>query len=121
MEIEEYTENLEPHQRKVIHFLHELIVENPGMELKKKFNLPFYYRKSWICYFTILKNGTVEWAFTRGNELSNDNEFLKSRGRKQVSSIEFSSVEEIDVSQAKACLHEALLLDEQVPYSAKKS
>lgn len=120
MEIEEYTENLENHQKEVIHFLHEMITENPGIELKRKFKLPFDYRKSWICYFTILKNGTVEWAFTRGNELSNENGYLKSRGRKQVSSVEFSYVSEIDVAKAKACLQEALLLDEQVPYSVKK-
>lgn len=120
MEIEEYTESLQPHQKQVIYLLHEMIMDNPEMELKRKFKLPFYYRKSWICYFTILKNGAVEWAFTRGNELSNDNDYLKSRGRKQVSSVEFSSVNEIDISKAKACLHEALLLDERIPYSIKK-
>lgn len=121
MQIEEFTEILTDEQTAVVMSLHHLISENPGIELKKKFNLPFYYRKSWICYFYIMKDGKVEWAFTRGNELSNEVDFLRSRGRKQVMSVEFGSVSDIDLYQARMCLQEALLLDEHVPYSVKNN
>jgi hypothetical protein len=120
MEIEEFTENLDDRQKAVVMTLHNLIVENPGVVLKKKFNLPFYYRKSWICYFYIMKDGKVEWAFTRGNELSNQDVYLSARGRKQVKSKEFEEAKDIDIAKARMCLQEAILLDDHVPYNVKK-
>jgi len=121
MVIEEFTENLNEEQKAIVMSLHALIIENPGIQLKKKFKLPFYYRKTWICYFFMMKDGRVEWAFTRGNELSNEDGFLSSRGRKQVMSKEFGKVSEIDFSKARALIQEAILLDEHVPYTFKKN
>ncbi|MCZ4409674.1 hypothetical protein O3Q51_12700 [Cryomorphaceae bacterium 1068] len=95
-------------------------METPAIEVKRRWNLPFYYRKSWICYFNILKNGNMEWAFTRGNELSNEDNWLEARGRKQIFSVNFATVDDIDMQLAKVTLQEALLLDEHVPYSAGK-
>lgn len=62
----------------------------------------------------------MEWAFTRGNELSNQENWLESKGRKQIYSVGFESVNNINMQLAKVTLQEALLLDEHVPYSVKK-
>ena len=121
MQISDYLYHLTSKQAGIVQFLHDLIMENPTIEVKRRWNLPFYYRKSWICYFNILKNGNVEWAFTRGNELSNENQWLEARGRKQIYSVNFASVHDIELQLAKITLQEALLLDEHVPYSVKKN
>ena len=121
MQISDYLYQLTSKQAGIVQFLHDLIMENPTIEVKRRWNLPFYYRKSWICYFNILKNGNVEWAFTRGNELSNENQWLEARGRKQIYSVNFASVHDIELQLAKITLQEALLLDEHVPYSVKKN
>ena len=121
MDIHSFTSELNTKQASSILLLHDLIMENPGLEIKKRWKLPFYFRKSWICYFNILKNGDVEWAFVRGNELSNELGWIEDRGRKQICSVSFSGPEDIDVTKANTYLQEALLLDEHVKYSIRKS
>ncbi|MGB6036419.1 MAG: hypothetical protein WBG42_09120 [Cryomorphaceae bacterium] len=121
MLISDYLYKLTSEQAGIVQCLHDLIMETPAIEVKRRWNLPFYYRKSWICYFNILKNGNVEWAFTRGNELSNEDLWLEARGRKQIYSVNFASVEDIDMQLARVTFQEALLLDEHVPYSVKKN
>ncbi len=121
MQISDYLYKLTSEQAGIVQCLHDLIMETPAIEVKRRWHLPFYYRKSWICYFNILKNGNVEWAFTRGNELSNEDQWLEARGRKQIYSVNFASVQDIDLQLARVTLQEALLLDEHVPYSVKKN
>src|SRR6056297_1466917 len=101
MQISEYLYNLTSKQAAIVHCLHDLIMETPAVEVKRRWNLPFYYRKSWVCYFNILKDGNVEWAFTRGNELSNQDNWLNAKGRKQIYSVSFESVLDIDMELAK--------------------
>jgi hypothetical protein len=120
MQISDYLYDLTSEQAGIVQCLHELIMETPAIELKRRWNLPFYYRKSWICYFNILRNGNVEWAFTRGNELSNRDHWLEARGRKQIYSVSFATVDEIDMQLSRVTLQEALLLDEHVPYRLRK-
>lgn len=117
MDIHSFTSDLNAKQSNTIMLLHNMIMENPGLEIKKRWKLPFYFRKSWICYFNILKNGEVEWAFVRGNELSNELGWLEDRGRKQIYSVSFSGPEDIDMTKANIYFQEALLLDEHVKYT----
>ncbi len=121
MQIADYSYSLNPSQKAIIRCLHDLIMENPGIELKERYKLPFYYRKTWICYFSATKSGNIEWAFTRGNEMSNGTELLHDRGRKQVKSVIFSSVSQVDIAECRTYLQEALLLDEHIPYSVRKN
>jgi hypothetical protein len=69
----------------------------------------------------MLKNGIVAWAFTRGNELSNVDQWLDARGRKQIYIVNFESINAIDLQMAKVHLQEAILLDEHVSYSVRKN
>jgi len=121
MQISDYLYKLTSEQAGIVQCLHDLIMETPGIEVKRRWNLPFYFRKSWICYFNVLKNGNVEWAFTRGNELSNEAQWLEARGRKQIYSVDFAAVGDIDMQLAKVTLQEALLLDEHVSYSVRNN
>ncbi len=110
----------EGEQKIILVTLHEWILDHPGTHVKSSYGLPFYYGKSWICYLNPLKKGGVEWAFTRGNELSDTSNLLESKGRKQVKSISFIKPSDIDLEAIKYILQEAILLDNAVPYASKR-
>lgn len=107
-------------QRALLQYLHRLLCEQPGLSAKIRYKIPFYYRKSWVCYLNPVKNKGIELAFLRGNELSNEQGLLGFRGRKQVSGIIFYQLHEIPEEAVREIVQEALLLDEEVPYAAKR-
>ena len=115
--VEDYILNFEGEQKEIMLFFHSLLTEEFNLTPRFQYNLPFYYRKSWICYLFPTKKGLIELAFTRGRELSNTQGLLKSRGRKMVSSIEFKELNDIPVKEIREVIHEAIILDETVPYS----
>jgi len=120
-EVEGFIHQYEGEQREVMLFLHSLLEQELNLISKLQYKIPFYYRKSWICYMNPLKNGAVEFAFTRGNELSNSQGLLIDKGRKQVSSVEFKKVADIPDESLNEVIHEAILLDETVPYASKRN
>ena len=65
-------------------------------------------------------NKTIEFAFVRGNELSNEQGLLDSKGRKQVYSVEFKQVKDIPQQTINEIIQEAILLDETIPYESKR-
>ena len=105
-------------QQEVLQYLHNLLVSFPDIEPKLRYRVPFYYRKSWICYLNPKKTG-IELCFLRGNELSNSQGLLDARDRKQVSGIIFEKVADIPTETLLDILQEAFLLDETVPYQSK--
>ncbi|OWY20523.1 DUF1801 domain-containing protein [Sphingobacteriales bacterium UPWRP_1] len=107
-------------QREVMLYLHRLFTGFPGVVGKITYKIPFYYRKTWVCYLNPTKSGAIELGFTRGAELQNENGLLNAKGRKQVSSVTYASVADINEEALLQVLQEALLLDEKVPYSVKK-
>ena len=119
-EVEDYIYNFDNSQRKIMLYIHRLLSVELNLTDKLRFKIPFYYRKSWICYLNPNKNGTIEFAFLRGNELSNSQNLLDSKGRKQVWSIELTKLSEIPIKELTEVIHEAILLDETVPYASKR-
>ncbi len=119
-EVEDFIYQFEGEQRAVMFRFHNLLTLELNLISKIRFKIPFYYGKSWICYLNPTKDGKTEFAFVRGNELSNDLGILESRGRKQVYSIAFEKVSEIPMQQMNEIIHEAILLDETKPYESKR-
>ncbi|MEM7550329.1 MAG: DUF1801 domain-containing protein [Bacteroidota bacterium] len=119
-EVENLIYEFDEPQREVMLFFHHMLTREYCLIDKVTFKNPCYYNKSWICYLKPSKNGKVELAFMRGNELSNSQGLLKSGDRKQLRSIEFSSVKEIPLNEIKEIFHEAILLDETKPYESKR-
>lgn len=107
-------------QYELLQRLHNYIMGYPGMTDKISYSIPFYYRKSWICYLNPLKPGGVELAFTRANELFDAQHFLDFNGRKQVAGITYHDPSKIDENLLRLIINEALILDEKVPYSVKR-
>ena len=116
----EYIYGREGDQQEIMLYLHQIITSYPEVSGKMRYNIPFYYRKSWICYLNPTKDGSVELAFTRANELSNEQGLLDFKGRAQVAGITFAKANEIQEDALHEILQEALLLDEAVKYAAKR-
>ena len=119
-EVEEFIYQFEGNQRKMMLYLHRWLTTEFNLTSKIRYKIPFFYQKSWICYLNPTKDGKIEFAFTRGNELSNEQGILENFGRKQVYSIIFEDVSDIPIQQIKEIIHEAILLDETEPYASKR-
>jgi len=118
--VEDYIYQFEGSQREVMLYLHNLLTNDLNLTEKIRFKIPFYYGRSWICYLNPIKNGKIEFAFVRGNELSNIQGILDNKGRKQVFGIEFEKVSDIPVREINEIIQEAILLDETKPYESKR-
>jgi hypothetical protein len=91
-----------------------------NLQAKIRFKIPFYYGRTWICYLNPLKNGKIELVFIRGNELSNDQNILNHKDRKQVSGVEFENLADIKNCPIWDVIQEAILLDETQAYASKR-
>ena len=107
-------------EQKIMQYLNHLVMSFPGITGKISYRIPFYYRKSWICYLNLTKNGGVEFAFPRGNELSNEQGLLDSKGRKQVYSVEFFSLDQIPEKILLEIIQETIILDDTIAYASKR-
>ena len=119
--VQDFIYDLEGEQRAVFEYLDELISGFPEMESKIRYRIPFYFRKSWICYLNPKKNGGMELCFLRANELADAGGILNFKDRTQVAGIEISSLKDIPEEGLREILMEAILLDETIPYKSKRS
>lgn len=117
-EVEEYIYGFEGELQQIMKLLHDLMMDQPGIECKISYKIPFYYRNSWICYMSPQKKGGLEFSFTRGNELSNAQGILDFKNRKMVAGILLHSVDDIPMESLHEVIQEAILLDESVPYKS---
>ena len=83
----------------------------PGVTIRMNYGIPYFYGKTWLCYLYVLNNGDVEVGFTRGHLLPNPFGLLQSRGRKIVSSVVFSHLEEIPEGLLIETFKDALVID----------
>ena len=103
----------------ILEHLHNLITSYPNVTYKIRYRVPFYYKKSWICYLNPIKNDGVELAFIRANEMSNENGLLDFKNRTQVAGVSFLNIKDIKEEAIVEILEEAFLLDETVKYKSK--
>lgn len=124
IDIYNFVDDLPTDQKQIVVYLHQLLESYPGVTSKIRYRIPFYFKKSWLCYLNPIKKGDgVELAFTRANELANESGLLDFKDRKQVAGITLSSMEQLQSLEQEIhfLLQEALLLDETTKYSVKKS
>ncbi len=117
----ENIDHLPANQKRIMLFLDELLIDIPGITSKLRYKIPFYYKKSWICYLNPIKGDGVELAFVRANELSNEQGLLDFKHRKQVAGISIYQLDDLPITTINEVINEALLLDENVPYASKRS
>lgn len=119
-DVENFIEEQTERRKEILMYLHQFITTYPNVVAKIRYRVPFYYQRSWICYLNPIKKDGIELAFLRGNELSNEQGILNSKGRKQVSGIEIFDVKEINEEILNEILQEAFILDETIPYASKR-
>ena len=120
-QVSSYIEQLPANQGSIMLFLDQLLMDFPGVSSRLRYRIPFYDRKSWICYLNPIKNNGVELAFVRGNELSNQQGLLSFKDRKQVAGVEIFDSKSISYEEIMEVLNEAILLDDSVPYASKRT
>lgn len=119
-DIQDWIYQYEDDQRKVLFYFHELLTQEFNLQAKIRYKIPFYYGRTWIFYLNPLKSGKVELVFIRGNELSDDQNILDYKDRKQVRGVEFGNLAEIQKSLIMDVIQEAILLDETKAYESKR-
>lgn len=115
-EVEAFIFEKEANQQAIMLYLHDLLMAQPHMTCKIRYRVPFYYRKSWICYLNPKKGDRIELCFLRGNELSNEQGILDFKDRTQVCGIEWGTLAEIQEEALHEIIQEALILDDTVKY-----
>lgn len=118
--VDAFIQEKQGQEKLILQHFHFLLTLNPGVHPKLRFKIPFYYRKSWICYLNPVKKKGIELVFLRANELSNEQGLLESRGRKQVKGIILYRLSGIPEQAIHEIIQEALLLDESIPYTSKR-
>ena len=99
--------------------LREEILHYPNIEITKKFNLPFFYGKTWVCYLNLVKKREIELAFVRGRELPSK-ELLNFKERVMIGGLTYKSVTNLDLGILRLLLEEAITLDQEKPYTFVK-
>lgn len=102
----------QPNQLKtILKKLHNLIISSsPYIEYRLVYGIPFYYGKKRIFYINPQKQ-SVDLGFCEGYLLS-ENPVLKTKNRKQVKTIGFKSIDEIQEDIVLPIIHEAILIDQ---------
>lgn len=109
---EAYITELPDNQRLIMQYLHGLLMSFPQVTTKIRYKIPFYDRKSWVCYLNPVKNNGVELCFLKGSELSNEQGILEPTDRKMVRGIKYYKPEAINVKLLREVINEAIILDE---------
>jgi hypothetical protein len=109
--IENFILGLDGQQKAIVSYLHHRLSDYHELIPKIRFNIPMYYRKSWVCYINPIKNEGIELAFLNGHKLSNQG-ILNSKKRKMVAGIDLYKVSEIPERQIDEIVHEAIILDD---------
>ena len=123
-EVQEFIFDLEGGQRDLMQFLYNLLMDQPGMSCRISYKVPLFIRKQSICYMNPKKNGSMEIAFTRGHQLSNDQRILETGNRKYIKGITLRSMNNIPLEALHEIIQEAILLDDipyTPPYAFKKT
>ena len=119
--VELFIYNKEDDQKYILEFLHHWIISTcKSIQPKIRYGIPFYYRNKWVCYLNPLKNGTVEIAFTRANQLRNESGLLQFGTRKQVAGLIIQSIETLPLLALQVIMTEALELDDKSIHATKK-
>ena len=110
--VEQFILGLDGQQKAIVSYFHRHLSSTHDLQSKINWNIPAYYRKSWICYLNPIKNEGIELAFFRGRELSNEQALLNSKDRKLVSGIDFYSIQQINIQLVDEIIQEAIILDD---------
>lgn len=120
-DVGEFLEYLPEKERHIVDVLRNIVLDCiPGCREKLSYNVPFYSRKTNICFIWPgsvgwggVNNAGVRFGFTKGYLLRDELAYLEKGNRKQVYWRDFFSVSEIEPDVLKAYIFEAVEIDSQ--------
>jgi hypothetical protein len=119
--VEDYIFELQDEQQQQIAaYLHDFFILNYQMTSNLKYAIPFYFKKTWVCYLNPIKKKGIELVFIRARELKDSKHLLDFKKRKMAAGLSFYSLVEIDEAVLNTVLEDALKLDDTTPYTFKK-
>jgi hypothetical protein len=107
------SEQPEP-QREMMTILRSWILDlGPHTQEKLSYKIPYFSFYGTLCYLNPHEEG-IDLGFTKGYELTDDQKILESKGRKQVKTVTFYSVAELEENEEtiRYILNEAAILNE---------
>lgn len=110
--INQFILGLDGQQKAIVSCLHQRLTDYHGLIQHIKYEIPMYYRRSWVCYLNPIKNNGIELAFLNGYKLSNDQGILNRKNRKLVAGIDLYEVSKIPERQIDEIVQEAIILDD---------
>lgn len=110
--IEDFILGLDSQQKVIVSFFHQHLTQNHDLLGKISYNIPVYYRKSWVCYLNPIKNNGIELVFTKGHRLSNDQGLLDKKKRKYVAGIDLYNLKHVPEQSIDEIIQEALIIDQ---------
>lgn len=110
--IENFILGLDGQQKAIVSFLHQQLSHQHELHGKISYNIPMYYRKTWVCYLNPIKDNGIELAFSKGHRLSNEQGVLHEKGRKLVAGIELFEIDSLPVKAIHEIVQEAIILDD---------
>lgn len=119
-DIDDFLSYLSAEELKVVELLRHIIFDCiPNCEEKLSYNVPFYYKHSRICF---IWPASIPWGavdkgvaigFCKGNQLSDDINYLEKGERKEVYRKVFADTKDIDIDLLKSYIFEAVIIDGQ--------
>lgn len=114
MTVQRFIAELDEPQREIMTILRSWILD-VGRHTTEKINhnIPFFEYYGNLCYLNPVDGG-VDLNFVHGNILSNEQKLLEAKGRKQVKSVTFYSVAELEEheKEIRHLLNEGAILNE---------
>ena len=114
MNVRQFINDQPQPQREMMTILRSWILDlGPHTQEKISYKIPYFSFYGTMCYLSPQEDG-VDLGFTKGYELSDDQKMLESKGRKQVKSVTFYSVAELEENEdaIRHILNEAAILNE---------
>lgn len=114
--LDEFLEFLPADELKMVHVLRNMLLECiPGIQEKLSYNVPFYRKRSGICFIwpaSILWGKKKTWkgvrlGFNKGYMMRDEINYLDKSGRKQVYWRDFQSLNDIEPDMIRAYIFEA--------------
>ena len=109
--VESYIENQNEPMREMMDILRYIILSaNTDMKEKISYGIPFFYMQKNICYLNQTKYG-LDLGIVKGIGINRNFPGLELKDRKQVKTIRFQKLDDIDFELIHQILDEAIKLD----------
>lgn len=98
-QIDNYFLTLPEPEQSALLFLHQFLMNDIGLQFKRKFNTPFYYYNGkWFCFVSYDgKKRDIYISFVKGNQVTHPK--LLSEGRKQMKIYKILPKKNINVNE----------------------